>query len=122
MTKESWYARTVDELAKIDRDADTAFRSGKGDDAAALIEKGKPLMAKVLNVSHPSLGAEEAAADLDDLYGRMLLSNRHYGWARMMFQKNLSRWKHWEPQTAETEKRVKLAQSQIDECDKKIIQ
>ena len=59
---------------------------------------------------------------LDQLYGRMLLSNHRYGWARLQFQKNLARWKHWQPQTPETERRLKLAQASIAECDKHISQ
>ncbi len=106
----------------MSRRADELFRGGKPDDAAALIQKAQPIMKKVLDVPHPSLEAAEAASDLDDLYGRMLLSNRHYGWAQMMFQKNLSRWKHWEPQTDETARRLKLAQSEIAECAKKMEQ
>jgi hypothetical protein len=117
-TKETWYPKSVAELAAMNRDADQLFRAGKGDDAAAVIQKAQPVMAKVLEVQHPTVEAAEAASDLDDLYGRMLLSNRHYGWAQMMFQKNLSRWKHWDPQTEETARRVKQAESQIAECTK----
>ena len=79
-------------------------------------------MKRLLDVQHPTLEAAEAASDLDDLYGRMLLSNHHYGWAQMMFQKNLSRWKHWDPQTEETARRLKLAESEIAECTKKMEQ
>lgn len=117
-TKEAWYPKSVAELAAMNRDADQLFRSGKGDDAAAVIQKAQPVMAKILAVQRPTVEAAEAASDLDDLYGRMLLSNRHYGWAQMMFQKNLSRWKHWDPQTEETARRVKQAESQIAECTK----
>jgi hypothetical protein len=60
----------------------------------------------------------EAASDLDDLYGRMLLRNRHYGWARSFFQKNAVRWKAWKPQTAETERRRQVAISAVAECDR----
>jgi hypothetical protein len=55
---------------------------------------------------------------LDQLYGRMLLSNRHWGWARLQFQKNLSRWKHWTPQTADIERRIKEAEAGVAECDR----
>ena len=59
-----------------------------------------------------------AASDLDRLYGRMLFTNRRYGWARLLYQKNLARWKHWEPKTPETERRLKEAESDIEDCDK----
>ena len=121
-TKEAWYGQTVEELTALNRKAETAFASGKPDQAAALIEKGQPLMARVLTVAQPTLDATIAASDLDQLYGRMLLSNRHYGWARLQFKKNLARWKHWQPQTAETARRLEQAESAIAECDRHIIE
>ncbi len=53
--------------------------------------------------------AMEDASDLDDLYGRMLLSNRNYGWAMLFFQKNQARWKNWKPQTPDTAARLESA-------------
>jgi hypothetical protein len=50
----------------------------------------------------------------------MLLANRHYGWARLQFQKNVARWKHWMPQTKETARRLKQAESAIAECDRRL--
>lgn len=117
---ETWYSEAVAQLTAIDRQAESLFEKGKADDAAALIQKGEPLASRVLSVSRPTLAATEAASDLDQLYGRMLLSNRHFGWARLMFQKNLARWKHWQPQSPETERRLKLAQDAISECDRHI--
>ncbi len=116
------YTHAVEQLAALNREAESDFANGKSDDAAALIEKGKPLETKLLSVSHPTLAAVEALSDRDQLYGRMLFSNRHYGWARLMFQKNLARWKYWKPQTADTERRFKDAQAAIDECDRHIDQ
>jgi len=91
------------------------------DDASALIEQGEPLESQVLSVLHPTLAATQAASDLDDLYGRMLLSNRHFVWAQTLFQKNLARWKYWQPQTDDTARRFKLAESQIAECERGIM-
>ncbi len=116
------YRHAAEQLAALNREAETDFSNGKPDQAAALIEKGQPLEKQLLAVSHPSLAAVEALSDRDQLYGRMLLSNRHYGWARLMFQKNLARWKHWQPQTADTQRRFKEAQLAIDECDRHIDQ
>jgi hypothetical protein len=121
-TNQAWYGKTVDQLAGMNREADRLFQSGKSDEAAALIEKGQPLVKRLLDVSHPTLAATEAASDLDDLYGRMLLSNRHYGWARLLFQKNLARWKYYQPSTPETARRLKLAVDEIEECDRHILQ
>jgi hypothetical protein len=119
-TQEAWYRQSVAELDGLNRQADDAFKAGKGDEAAAIIQKAQPVMKKILDVTHPTLEAAEAASDLDDLYGRMLLSNHHYGWAQMMFQKNLSRWKHWEPQSEETARRLKQAESEIAECSRRM--
>lgn len=119
-TAEPWYGKTVDELAAMNRQAEEFFRSGKGDDAAALIEKGEPLSDRLLSVPKPTLAATEAASDLDQLYGQMLFSNRNYGWARLLFQRNVARWKTWKPQTPETSRRLKLAESAIAECDRHI--
>jgi hypothetical protein len=121
-TKEPWYRETVEQLTAINREAGSAFAAGKSDQAAALIQEGQPLVARLLSVPNPTLEAAVAASDLDDLYGRMLLSNRHYGWARLLFQKNLSRWKHWQPQTPETARLLQQAETAITECDRHILE
>jgi hypothetical protein len=115
--KEAWYSRTVEQLAAMNREAEHLFRSGKSAEGADIITAAQPLMSRVLSVSQPTLAAMEVSSALDDLYGRMLLANRHYGWARLLFQKNLARWKNWTPRTPDTARRVKLAQSRIAECD-----
>ena len=117
-TADPAYGKTVEQLATMTREADALFRAGKPDDAGALVEKGVPLESQLLSALHPTLGAMEAASDLDDLYGRMLLSNRHYAWAQTMFQKNVARWKYWQPQSADTERRMKQAQAAVDECER----
>ena len=121
-TKEPWYSEAVQQLAGMNREAKSLFESGKSDEAAALIEKGKPVMSRLLSVSRPTLDATEAASDLDDLYGRMLLANHHYGWARLLFQKNLARWRHWQPQTPESARRLQRAESAIEECDRHLVE
>ena len=121
-TKEAWYDQTVQQLVGMNREAESSFASGKSDQAAALIEKGQPLMRRLLSVPRPTLEATEAASDLDDLYGRMLLSNHHYGWARLLFQKNLARWRHWQPPTPEAARRLEKAKSAIAECDRHLEQ
>jgi hypothetical protein len=117
-TQEAWYGRTVKQVAAINREAQSDFENGKPDRAAALIQEAEPLVARLLAVNRPNLAANDVASDLDQLYGRMLLSNRHWGWARLQFQKNLSRWKHWTPQTADTERRIKEAEAGVAECDR----
>ncbi len=119
-TTEAWYALAVAKLADLDRQAETAFHKNDQDAAAALIEQAKPVSARLLAVPRPTLEAMEAASDLDQLYGQMLFTNHNYGWARLFFQKNSSRWKIWKPQTPETNRRLKLAEDGIAACDAKI--
>lgn len=119
-TTQPWYAEAVTQLTAINTQANAAFHKGKQDQAAALIKDGQAISARLLEVLQPTLPAMQAASDLDDLYGRMLLSNRNYGWARLFFQKNLARWKHWKPETPDTALRLKQAESAIAECDRRM--
>jgi hypothetical protein len=119
-TAEKWYGQAVDELTAMNRQAKDLVKAGKADDAAALITKGEPISKRLLSVTQPTLRATIAASDLDELYGQMLFSNRNYGWARLLFQKNLVRWKYWKPQTPDSDGRLKQAQDEIAECDRRI--
>jgi hypothetical protein len=121
-TKEAAYVETVSRLTELHQQAQGLRKRRKNDEAAALILEAQPLIARVLAVPRPTLAAMEIASDLDDLYGRMLMANRHYGPARLMFQKNVARWTHWRPQTAETERRRKAAEAAIREADSHIEQ
>jgi hypothetical protein len=116
-TKQPWYSELVEHLAKQNQEASRLWKKGKPDEAAALIQSGEPMASRLLAVRNPTLAAMQDASDLDDLYGRMLLSNRNYGWARLFFQKNLARWKTWTPRTPDTAARLKEAQAEIAECD-----
>ena len=120
VTTETWYKQAVEQLAAFAHAADESFANGKPDDAAALIEKGEPIESQVLAVPRPTLAAMEAATDLDDIYARMLLSNQHYEWAMFLFQKCSARWKYWQPQTEETARRLKLAEDEIAECNRRM--
>ena len=117
---EGWYAPAVAQLAAMNQEAEGLLRAGKGDEAAKVIEQGQPVASRVLSAPHPTLAAMEAAGDLDTLYARMLLENKHYGWARLTFQKNVSRWKSWRPETAETARRLVAAREGIAECDRRM--
>src|SRR5262249_39504775 len=92
-TREAGYLAAVEQLAELNREAQDLLKRGRADDAAAAITKGQPLQAQLLAAPQPTLAAMEAVSDLDELYARMLLSNHHDGWARMLFQKNIVRWK-----------------------------
>lgn len=120
ITKEPWYAPTVNQVIAINKEAEALMKSGKADQAAARITEGQPLVSRLLAAPQPTLAAMEAASDLDHLYATMLLSNRHYGWARLFFQKNQTRWSSWKPQTPDTVRRRKQAESGIMECDRGI--
>jgi hypothetical protein len=119
-TTEAWYGLAVEQLAGMNLEAAKLLEGGKPDEAASIVSNGQPIAARLLAPAHPTLAAMEAASDLDQLYGRMLLGNRHYGWARLTFQKNAIRWKTWKPQTPETLSRLKLAQTAIAECDRQL--
>lgn len=121
-TVEPWYAKAVDELTAMNREAADDFHKGNQDHAAALIQKGEAASGRLLGVPHPTLAAAEAVSDVDRLYGEMLYSNKNYGWARLLFQRNVARWKNWTPQTPETAKRLKEAETSIAECDRHIDQ
>jgi hypothetical protein len=117
-TTENWYPQTTDRLATMVRSADQLFQNGRAQEAAAIVTSGQSLQNRLLTAPRPTLGAMEAIADLDHLYGRMLMSNGYYGSARMLFQKNVTRWKTWKPQTPDTEARLKQANAAIAECDR----
>ncbi len=113
-----WYAQSTDELAAFNHRAADLLQAGQFDQASAIVTQSQPLADKLLAASRPTLAAMEAAADHDDLSGRLYIHNQRWGWARMTFQKNLIRWKAWKPQTPETAARIKAASEAVAECDK----
>lgn len=116
--KEEWYAPAAAELAKMNRNAEKLLEEGKSEEAAAVVKKGQALESRLLSAPEPTLAAMESSSDLDDLYGRLLMRTKQYGWARQVFQKNVIRWKNWKPQTPETARRWKAATSAVAECDR----
>jgi hypothetical protein len=120
LTAESWYNPAVDELASLNREAESLLHAERFEDAATKITKGQTVQARLLEATKPTLAAMEAASDLDDLYGRMLMHNGRHGFARSVFQKNVVRWKTWKPQTADSERRWKAALQAVAECDRRL--
>jgi len=117
-TTESWYPESAERLAKMDRAAEQLFQSGRTQEAAAIVTSAQSLQTRLLAAPRPTLEAMEAVADLDRIYGRLLISNGFFGEARLLFQKNITRWKTWKPQTPETDRRLKEANTDIAECDR----
>jgi len=117
-TTEGWYAQNTERLTNMDRAAQKLLEAGRKDEAAAIVTSGQSLQTRLLAAPHPTLEAMEAIADLDRVYAKMLISNGYFGEARMLFQKNITRWKTWKPQSPETERRLKEANSDIAECDR----
>jgi hypothetical protein len=117
-TTESWYAPGAERLANLDRSAEQFLQAGRTQEAAAIVTSAQALQGRLLAAPRPTLAAMEAIADLDRIYGRLLVSNGYFGEARLLFQKNVTRWKTWKPQTPETEKRLQDANSDIAECDR----
>ena len=114
---ESWYGETAERLSKMDRVAEQLVGSGRSQEAAAIVTSGQSLQTRLLTAPRPTLAAMEAIADLDQIYGQMLICNGYYGSARLLFQKNVTRWKTWKSPTPETDLRLKQAQAGIAECD-----
>jgi hypothetical protein len=121
-TKDASYSEAVEQLTALDREAEGLLKNGRTEDAAASITKGQALQLRLLAAPRPTLEAMEAVSDLDDLYARMLLSGHHDGWARMLYQKNLARWKNWTPPTAGAALRLRQAEAGMAECDKRLRQ
>jgi hypothetical protein len=119
-TAQPWYPNAVEQVQAMNRKARDLLAQRKADEAASIITAAEPWADRLLSVPHPTLAAMEAASDLDELYGRMLLDNRNYGWARMMFQKNLARWRTWKPQTGETLQHLKSSEAEIADCDRRM--
>jgi hypothetical protein len=119
-TKEAWYCENISQLAAMSREAETLLHHNARDQAAAVITRSQPLIQRLLSVARPTLAAMEAVSDSDQLYGQMLIGNRHYVWARVFFQKNATRWTLWTPQTPDTARRLKMAHAGIAECERHI--
>ena len=117
-TAEAWYGPAVERLTAMDRSAEQLLQSGRNQDAAAIVTAGQSLQSRLLSAPRPTLAAMEAIADLDHVYGRLLVSNGYFGEARLLFQKNVTRWKTWKPQSPETENRLKQANQDIADCDR----
>jgi hypothetical protein len=119
-TREAWYGEAVDQLTALNRNLDTALRRRQSKEAAHIVEEAEPLVKRLLATPRPTLAAMEASSDFDDLYGRLLLANRQVGFARFQFQKNVARWRNWKPQTDESARRLKAAESAIADCDRRM--
>jgi hypothetical protein len=117
-TTEAWYAPSTQRLAGMDRAAAQLMQAGRKDEAAAIVQSALTLQTRLLAAPRPTLEAMEAVADLDHIYGRMLLLNGYFGEARLLFQKNVTRWKTWKSPTPDTERRLKEANDDIAECDR----
>jgi hypothetical protein len=117
---EAWYPKSVSDLAALNHRGEDLFRKGERDQAGTVVTEGQELQGKLLAAPKPTLEAMEVSSDLDDLYARILLANNNVGWARLVYQKNVVRWRVWKPQTAETEKRRKQAEAGIKECDRRL--
>lgn len=118
--EEAWYGEVLKQVKDLHTKATKLVQEGKKDEAAAALKSAEPLVQRLLTVPSPTLEAAVAASDIDQLYARMLAGNRHYGWARMVFQKDAARWRNWTPQTEESLQRRKMAEAGMAECDRAI--
>src|SRR5688572_13619316 len=118
--EEAWYGEVLGQAKDLHGKAAKLLQEGKKDEAAAALKRAEPLVQRLLTVPSPTVEAAVAASDIDQLYARMLARNRHYGWARMVFQKDAARWRNWTPQTEESLRRRKMAEAGMAECDRAI--
>ena len=116
----AWYGEVLGQVKDLRAKAAKLVQEGKKDEAAAALKSAGPLVQRLLTVPSPTLEAALAASDIDQLYAQMLAGNRHYGWARMVFQKDAARWRNWTPQTEESLRRRKMAEAGMAECDRAI--
>ena len=114
------YAELSGQLTSLNREAEADLKKGQGDKAATAVQNGLPIQAKLLEAPRPTLEAMQAISDLDDIYARMLLAGQREGWARIMYQKNVVRWRYWKPETDDSARRLKQAQAGIAECDRRL--
>jgi hypothetical protein len=120
VTLDPAYGQTIGQLNALTLAAEKLLQNGQAEKAGALVVEAQPLLTRLLSATHPTLEAMQAVSDSDRLYCRMLLANRHYGWARLLFQKEVTRWKTWQPQTADTALRLKTAIAGLAECDRRL--
>jgi hypothetical protein len=117
-TTEAWYGESTQRLANLDRAAEQYFKAGRFPEVDSIVTSAQSLETRLLAAPRPTLEAMEAIADLDRIYGKRLVLNGYFGEARLLFQKNVTRWKTWKPHTPETDRRLQEANADIAECDK----
>jgi tetratricopeptide (TPR) repeat protein len=108
-------------ISKLNRAGRLFLDAGDRNAAGQCVTRAVPQVAAILKTVRPSLYAFHLAADHDDLYGDMLFGNRHWGEARDFYQKNVIRFKNWDPPTDYTRKRLAQAQEKVKACEKKMI-
>jgi hypothetical protein len=118
---EAWYAATLEELQGLVRQAQSALNRKDLETAGDLVTQGQPLSERLLTAPRPTLPAMKAVSDLDQLYGELLLRKRHHGWARLLIQKDVARWKNWRPQTEETLALLKRAEDALNKIDEALL-
>jgi hypothetical protein len=119
---EPWYEPAIARLSELNRQAAAHLSAGGSAAAAQALTEGKPLEERILSAPRPTLDAVLAASDRDNIYGRMLMADRRYGYARLEFQKDYVRWKNWKPQTADSTARRERARAAIVECDRRLME
>ena len=57
-TKSAGYQKAVAQLAAMNRAAEAAYRNGKADEAAKIMDQEKPLVSRVLSPPRPDCGGD----------------------------------------------------------------
>jgi hypothetical protein len=108
-------------IARLNRAGRLFLDAGDRKSAGECVTRAVPQVMQILKAVRPSLYAFHLAADHDDLYGDMLAGNRHWGDARDMYQKNVIRFKNWDPPSEYSRKRLQQAQAKVAACEKKMM-
>lgn len=109
----------LSELEGANRTAWDLFRQGQRTAAGDIVGRTDALSINLIGGDpSPSLAIMRAVSDHDELYGRLLMANHHWGHARHIIAKIENRWRLWQPQDDETRQRRAAAVALMRECDR----
>lgn len=109
------------ELENANRAARELFDKGDRTAAGDIVGRTDAMaIALIGGDPSPSIEILRAVSDHDELYGRLLMANRHWGHARHILAKIENRWRLWQPQDDESRQRRAGALALMLECEKRM--
>lgn len=110
------------ELESANRAAWDHYRQGNRTAAGDIVGRTDALSIGLMGGDpRPSIEIMRAVSDHDELYGRLLMANRHWGHARHILAKIENRWRLWQPQDDESRKRRADALVLMRECEQRMM-